>query len=76
MENVEQHFEVIGILEEFNATLRLFEAKLPKFFDGLASQEGKWKGVNICKIDQSVSFFQNSSWICECCTKGSNNSYY
>ena len=34
-ENVMRHFPVVGILEDFNATLALFEKILPGFFAGV-----------------------------------------
>lgn len=32
--NVERYFPVVGILEELNVTLQMFERKIPYFFRG------------------------------------------
>ncbi|KAL0272168.1 UNVERIFIED_CONTAM: hypothetical protein PYX00_005247 [Menopon gallinae] len=34
-ENVEKYFPVVGVLEELNSTLAVFEAKIPMFFKGV-----------------------------------------
>ena len=40
-ENVVQHFEAVGVLEQYNASLNLFQAKLPSFFQGLPQKTGE-----------------------------------
>lgn len=63
--NVEQAYAVVGVLEELQASLRAFEAKIPKFFAG-ASQlyekhkddlSVKNKNVNKPKISEKVKEF-------------------
>ena len=33
-DNVEKHYSVVGVLEEFNKTLEVFEHYIPNFFKG------------------------------------------
>ena len=32
--NVEEHYSVVGILEEMDVTLQVFEKYVPRFFNG------------------------------------------
>lgn len=36
--NVERYYPVVGILEEINATLEVFENKIPYFFKGVQNK--------------------------------------
>lgn len=35
--SVEQHYAVVGVLEDFNVTLTVFEHYIPKFFRGASN---------------------------------------
>jgi len=39
--NVEKYYAVVGVLEEFDLTLKVLEAYVPRFFDG---SEAFYKG--------------------------------
>ena len=47
IENVEQHYPVVGVLEEMDSTLMVMQAVLPRFFGGI---HDKFGGNNTCKL--------------------------
>jgi len=40
IENVEQHYPVVGVLEEMDSTLRVMQAVMPRFFSGIYDKFG------------------------------------
>ena len=46
IENVERHYPVVGVLEEMDSTLRVMQAVLPRFFNGI---HDKFGGDQTCK---------------------------
>jgi dermatan/chondrotin sulfate uronyl 2-O-sulfotransferase UST len=41
IENVEQHFPVVGVLEQRDETLRVMQAMVPRYFGGIWEMFGK-----------------------------------
>ena len=46
IDNVERHYPVVGVLEEMDSSLRVMQAVLPRFFDGI---HDKFGGDQTCK---------------------------
>ena len=59
IENVERHYPVVGVLEEMDSTLRVMQAVLPRFFNGI---HNKFGGDQTCK--NSCWKLLNSYWGC------------
>ena len=53
--NVEQHYSVIGVTEEYNATLALFEAVHPEFFKHASDIVKKGQLINRNVGSKSIS---------------------
>ena len=63
VENVERYFAVVGVLEELDASVRILEALLPRYFSGAAeilarqpTETERHKNRNIYKQAQSRQF--------------------
>ena len=56
IENVEQHYPVVGVLEEMDSTLRVMQAVMPRFFSGIYDKFG---GDQTCKDCSYQFFFHN-----------------
>jgi len=52
IENVEEHYPVVGVLEEMDSTLSVMQAVLPRFFRGI---HDKFGGEHVHKNKQSYS---------------------
>lgn len=44
--NIERDYLIIGLLEEIETTFRLFEFKMPVYFEGVMSHLGERKNIN------------------------------
>ena len=49
---MEKHFAFVGVMEELDTSLRLFETILPKFFANITSQY--WQDQNQTKIPEKL----------------------
>lgn len=56
--SVEKHYAVVGVLEDFNVTLTVFEHYIPKFFKGASNvYYGKLR-LNKYSKQKNILFFK------------------